>query len=299
MDFFMKVAMIVVNYNEAENTVKYVKKISEYENVHKIVVVDNASTELNGLDVLKEVQNEKVVMVESKKNGGYGYGNNFGVRYLEEQNEIYDYIIVSNVDIAIEESAIERCLQVLEDDEKIAIAAPRMVNAAHQPIRRSAWKMRTFWLDVIHSTRFLEAIFYKKLRAGEYSEKEYGQKILEVEAISGAFFIVKYPIFKEIDMFDENVFLFYEEDILAKKIEEKQYKIVSVNDVQFVHYESQTIGKTMNYYRKMKEMFCSKMYYHKTYNHIRRWKSVLFELLNIIRKLELCVEIPIRKILKK
>ena len=38
----MKVAMIVVNYNEAENTVKYVKKISEYENVHKIVVVDNA-----------------------------------------------------------------------------------------------------------------------------------------------------------------------------------------------------------------------------------------------------------------
>ena len=54
------------------------------------------------------------------------------------------------------------------------------------------------------------------------------------------------------DGFDENVFLFYEEDILAKKMKENGYKIYSINNAKVVHYESQTIGKVLNYYQKMK-----------------------------------------------
>lgn len=295
----MKVAMIVVAFNDAEETVKYVKKISEYQNIQRIVVVDNHSTELNTFNLLKEAENEKVVVLQSDKNGGYGYGNNFGIRYLEEKSEKYDYFIISNPDIEVEERAINRCLEVLEQNEKIAIVAPRMLNAENKPIRRSSWKMRTFGLDVIHSTRLLEACFYAKLRQGEYSEKEYAQDVLEVEAISGAFFIIKYSILKEIGMFDENVFLFYEEDILAKKLQEKGYKTVSVNDVKFIHYESQTIGKTLNYYNKMKQLYKSKMYYHTKYNHIAIWQKVIFQILNVFRKIELMIEIPIRKILKK
>lgn len=295
----MKVAMIVVAFNDAEETVKYVKKLSKYQSIQQIVVVDNHSTDLNAMSLLKQVESEKVAVLQSDKNGGYSYGNNFGIRYLEEKGEEYDYLIISNPDIEVEERAINRCLEVLRNDEKIAIAAPRMYNLKKQPIRRSSWKMRTFALDVIHSTRLLEACFYAKLRQGEYSTEEYTQDVLEVEAISGAFFMVKYEILKEIGMFDENVFLFYEEDILAKKLQEKGYKTVSVNDVKFIHYESQTIGKTLNYYNKMKQLYKSKMYYHEKYNHIKVWQKVIFQILNIFRKIELMLEIPIRKILKK
>lgn len=295
----MKVAVIVVAFNDAEETVKYVKQIKEYKNIQRIVVVDNHSTDLNAFKILKKVEDKKVVVLQSDKNGGYGYGNNFGVRYLEENGEKYDAIIISNPDVEIEESAINRCLEVLKNDERVAIAAPRMFHSNAKPIRRSSWKMRTFRLDVIHSTRLLEACFYSKLRKGEYSEKEYSQNLLEVEAISGAFFIIKYPILKEIGMFDENVFLFYEEDILAKKLQEKGYKTISVNNVKFIHYESQTIGKTLSYYNKMKQLYKSKMYYHKKYNHIKSWQIIIFQILNIFRKIELIIEIPIRKILKK
>lgn len=295
----MKVAVIIVNYNDAEETVKYVKKITEYENIDRIVIVDNLSTEPNTLDLLKSVENEKVVILQSNKNGGYSYGNNYGIKYLEQQGEKYDYLIISNPDIEVEESAISRCLEVLRSDEKLAIAAPRMYDSNDKPIRRSSWKMRTFGLDVIHSTRVLELIFYKKLRNGEYKESEYSNDLLEVEAISGAFFVVKYDILKEIGMFDENVFLFYEEDILAKKLKEKGYKTISVNDVKFIHYESQTIGKTLSYYNKMKQLYKSKMYYHKKYNNINAWKILIFGFLNICRRFELLIEIPLRKILKK
>lgn len=295
----MKVAVIIVNYNDAEQTVLYVNKIKNYKNIQRIIVVDNLSTEASSMDILRKINDEKVLIIQSDRNGGYSYGNNFGIKYLKKINEEYDYIIISNADIEVEEEAIEKCLQVFESDKSVGIVAPRMFNSDLKPIRRSSWKIRTFGLDVIHSTRLLELIFYKKLRSGEYSDEEYKQDLLQVEAISGAFFIVRYEALKEANYLDENVFLFYEEDILAKKMQENNYKIFSLNDVKFIHYESKSIGKTFNYYHKMKELYKSKMYYHKKYNKINFAQIFVFKLLNICRQIELLIEIPIRKIIKK
>lgn len=295
----MKVAVIVVNFNDSKDTIKYVNQITPYQNIHRIVVVDNCSTDANEMEHLRGLASEKVVVLQAEKNGGYQYGNNFGIRYLEENGEKYDYLVISNPDIEIEKKAIAECLQVLENEQDVAIVAPRMVNAQGKPARRSSWKMRTFALDVIHATRFLELLFYPKLRKGEYSEAEYSQKYLQVEAISGAFFVIKQEVWKQIGGFDETVFLFYEEDILAKKMQELGKKIVSVNHVKFFHYESQAIGKTLSYYRKMQQLYKSKMYYQIQYNHINIWQIAVFQLLNWMRKIELIFEIPLRKLLKK
>ena len=295
----MKVAVIIVNYNDADDTLKYVNTITEYEIINRIVVVDNNSTTTGTFDTLKKLESDKVKVIQSDKNGGYDYGNNFGIKYLDSLNEEYDYYIISNPDIEISEDTIKHCLEVINSDENIGIIAPRMFNKENNPIRRSSWKIRTFWLDVVHSTRILELLFYKILRNGEYSNKEYEQEILEVEAISGAFFIIRAKALKEIELLDDNVFLFYEEDILAHKLKEKQYKTISLNSEKFIHYESQTIGKSLSYYRKMKQMFKSKMYYHKTYNNINLLQVFVFHVLNICRKIELLIEIPIRKLLHK
>ena len=295
----MKVAVIIVNYNDAEQTVLYVNKIKEYKNIQKIVVVDNLSTKTDSMNVLRKIEDDKVNIIQSGKNGGYSYGNNFGVKYLESFDEKFDYIIISNADIEIDENAIDKCLQVLENDKNVGIIAPRMYNSLNKPIRRSSWKIRTFALDIIHSTRLLELIFYKKLRNGEYSNKEYEKVLLEVEAISGAFFVIRYDLLKKVNYLDENVFLFYEEDILAKKIKENGYKIISRNDVKFIHYESKTIGKTLNYYNKIKQLYKSKLYYHKTYNNITSLQIFIFKILNIFRRIELLIEIPLRKLFKK
>ena len=295
----MKIAVIIVNYNDVDDTIKYVKKITKYEIISRIVIVDNNSTSKNALENLKVLENEKVKVIQSDKNGGYNYGNNFGIKYLESQNEKYDYFIISNPDIEVSEKAIKHCLEEMEKDTKIAVISPRMFNKNSKPIRRSSWKKRTFTLDVIHSTRLLEIIFYKILRSGEYSEKDYEKEILEVQNISGAFFIIKSNILKDIGYFDENVFLFYEEDILAEKLAKTNYKIISLNSEKFIHYESQTIGKTLNYYKKTRELFKSKMYFQKEYNKINFLQSFIFYLLYVFRNIELIIEIPIRKLLNK
>lgn len=295
----MKVATIIVSFNDSDCTTKYVEKIEKYNLIDKIVVVDNMSTTTGAFENLKKLECEKVKVLQSDKNGGYDYGNNLGIKYLQNNNEQFDYYIISNPDIDVSEEAIRKCLDELEKNESVAVAAPRMFNKDMKPIRRSAWKMRTFGLDVIHSTRVLELIFYKLLRNGEYSSKEFEKDILEVEAISGAFFIIKSKILNEIGLLDENVFLFYEEDILAKKLAERNLKTISINTDKFIHYESQTIGKSLTYYKKMKQLFISKMYYQKKYNKINSIQVFIFHLLYFFRKIELIIEIPVRKILHK
>jgi len=295
----VRIAVIVVNYNSFEDTTKYVRKITKYESINRIIVVDNNSTRIGELENLKQVEDSKTTVIHSEKNKGYSYGNNFGVKYLENEGEKYDYTIISNSDIEIEENAIWECILFLERNDDTAVTAPRMHNKNNVPVRRSGWRLRTFWLDVIHSTRITELIFYFFLRKGEYSKKDYENKKLEVEAISGSFFIIKSNIFKEIKLFDENVFLFYEEDILGKKLKELDYKIYSINDVSFIHYESKTIGKMFSYYNKVKQLHKSKMYYQKQYNKIKLWQIAIFELLYMVRHVELLFEIPIRKFLNR
>lgn len=295
----MKTAVIIVNYNDIQNTVNYVEKIKEYEVINRILVVDNLSTTKDAFKTLKKLEDEKIHVIQSDKNGGYNYGNNYGIKYLENKKEEYDYLIISNPDIDVEEKAIKNSLEVLEKNEKVAVVAPRMFNIENKPIRRSAWKTRTFSLDVIHSTRLLEILFYPILRKGEYSEKQYSQKQLETEAISGAFFIIKTDVLQKNGLFDDKVFLFYEEDILGYQLKKLGYKIISLNSEKFIHYESQSIGKTFNYYQKIKQLYKSKIYYHRTYQKINKLQEFIFYILNICRKIELLIEIPIRKILKK
>lgn len=296
----MKLAVIVVNFNDINDTKKYVNQISKYEVIDKIVVVDNKSTKPeNSFELLKELDSSKVEVIQSERNGGYAYGNNFGIKYLENKNEYYNYYAISNPDIEISEDAIKKCIKALEKNEKIGVVAPRMFNGKGKPVRRSAWKYRTFGREVVHSSRILELLFYKVLRNGEYTEEDYTKEELKVEAISGAFFIIKKEALDKINKFDENVFLFYEEDILAKQLEENKYEIYSLNNISFKHYESQTIGKTFSYFKKMKELYISKMYYHKTYTKINKIQVLIFKVLHGIRILELLVEVPIRKMLKK
>lgn len=294
----MKTAIIVLNYNDYKNTKKYVETIREYKNIDKIVVVDNLSPN-HDYEKLLELKNDKIIVLQSEKNGGYSYGNNYGIKYLDSQNEKIDNIIISNPDVYVTEESIQRCIDELNIDEKTAVVAPCMRYSDNKIARRSSWKIRTYLRDVIHSTRLLELLFYGVLRNGEYSKSDYQNKKLKVECIAGSFFLIKHDIFKEIGYFDENVFLFYEEDILGAKLKKLGYDIYSLNDISFMHYESRTINKTFSAYRKLQVLNKSKLYFQKEYNHINGIQVALLKILFVIRNLEMPIEIFMRRLLRK
>ena len=76
--------ILVLNYNDSATTTAFVNTVKEYSNVGHVLIVDNKSTD-DSVKKLKELLSPKVVLLESDHNGGYGAGNNFGIRYLNER----------------------------------------------------------------------------------------------------------------------------------------------------------------------------------------------------------------------
>ena len=59
----MKAGIVILNYNDAENTIKMIEQIKEYTCLKKIVIVDNHSGD-DSVERLKPYENEKIILLE-------------------------------------------------------------------------------------------------------------------------------------------------------------------------------------------------------------------------------------------
>lgn len=294
----MSTAIVILNYNDYENTKKLVKNIKEYKILDKIVIVDNKSTNNDELKRLNTLICDKVDVIVSDKNGGYSYGNNYALKYIDKKygEQKFEYVIISNPDVYVKEYDIEKTIEFLNNNKKCVIASPRMYYT-NGPARRSAWKNRKIITDIANSTRITQAILFHFFKKGEYSKKDFKNSVLEVDSIAGSFFVANHKLFKNIGYFDENTFLFYEEDIIGVKAKEKGYSIFSLNNLSFIHYESKTIGKIMNIFKKQDILFNSRIYFQKEYNKANSFQIMIFMILRYIRKVELIFETLIKKVI--
>ena len=78
------VDVLILNYNDAKTTLEYVEKVKNYKNIRKILVVDNCSTD-DSTQMFQKNVSDKLEVISSGRNGGYGAGNNYGIRYLADK----------------------------------------------------------------------------------------------------------------------------------------------------------------------------------------------------------------------
>ena len=90
-----RTAAVVVNYNDSETTLAQIRRIRDYAALDRIIVVDNASTD-RSLAALRAVAGGKVTVLAAKRNGGYGAGNNLGIRYAAKKG--IQYALIANPD---------------------------------------------------------------------------------------------------------------------------------------------------------------------------------------------------------
>ncbi len=180
----------------------------------------------------------------------------FGCKVMPDN---IDCIIISNPDILFKESDITKLLEGFEN-EKNAIVSP--VIEENGTLNRG-WKFQTALTDAMSNINFIGRIFKKKIL---YDSSHYNIDFSKVDVVSGCFFLIRKDIFEQIGYFDENIFLYYEENIIAKKISNLNMNIVVNNKVRVIHNHSVSINKTYNKINKFKILAKSQRYYHKNYN---------------------------------
>lgn len=236
----MITGVIVLNYNNSSDTINCVESILAVNTAPiKIVIVDNGS-DLDDVKLLKKYIQDRfqtyleivhdnnprilpeITLVPSSKNVGYACGNNLGLKLIDKDSEIDSVLIVNN-DILFIEDIIPVLKKRYIELDKCGILSPLLyvkdgVNFDYTCARSSPsdWSLLMKYLagDVssLGFSNYMDSKYYL------LKNNKCPQTTIKVDLPSGSCMFINKKLFREINWFDENTFLYYEENILYKKL---------------------------------------------------------------------------------
>ncbi len=164
------------------------------------LVVDNASTDETV--ALAEAQGARVI--RNARNEGYGRANNVGVRTADTE-----FLLVVNPDCMVERGAAAALVDAARRYPDGGLFAPKIV----EPSGRVFFQPRSLLSPYLHNPQ--------------------GRLVLpEGEAcapfFSGACFLIRRDLFLRLGGFDENIFLFYEDDDLCRRVADAGHALIYV-----------------------------------------------------------------------
>lgn len=273
----MKNVFVIVNYNDYENTSKLILNIKNYKVIDEILVIDNCSKD-ESFHKLNKIKLKKIKVIRTDKNNGYGSAINVAAKYCEEKYNNCN-LIVSNSDIIIkdEKDLIDLIKEI--NDRNCAVVAP-LIN--QKGIHSMGWKIPNVFDEIIMSIPKINKIYENRII--KYNPNYFHSRIKEVEVVSGCFFIIRLKSLKNINYFDENIFLYYEENTISYKLKQLNEKIFLNPNIEIIHNHSLTINKNINEYNKLKELKKSQYYF---YKNVKKSNKIGLMILKKINKIVL------------
>lgn len=268
----MAFSCVLLNYNDALETLRAARRIMAFECVDHIVVVDNASTD-DSLDVLKGVLSagfKKASLLKNRRNGGYGYGNNQGVKYAYEKLGA-ELVLIANPDAIWDEDLIKSMMSVFKKDRGTAAVGAVALNDfdkegefSYAELKNSGWKYRSFLRELLHCGPICKRLFSKFL---DYPQSYYGsfEGEVPVYAVHGSLLMVDAKKFLKVKGYDESIFLYDEEYVLGYKFKKAGYRTYMIKK-GFIHTGSHSIsGSGFSAYLRQKMRQEAELIYFKKY----------------------------------
>lgn len=267
--------------------------IRNYSCFDEIIVVDNCSTD-SSYESLNAINDSKMHVIETNYNGGYGYGNNAGMKYAF-YNLGCDYSIIANPDVEFSEDLIVKCLNYMSSNLKIGVISAIQKDSRGVDVLRSAWKLPK-------KLQYILSICQISPRGGKLSvyykrEELYAERAKVVGCVAGSLLCISKEAFQLTGGYDEKVFLYCEETILGYKLAKAGLKSILLTDTSYLHFHGATIGKAYKqYYKRQKLLNKSHHYVVKNYLKANIFERILDLLFCEIALLKSYMSFILRKI---
>ncbi|MFV0240956.1 MAG: glycosyltransferase family 2 protein [Lacrimispora sphenoides] len=270
----MNISCIILNYNDPETTISLVNSIVNYKILDSIVIVDNCSTD-DSVSRLQAAAGGKVHLISTERNGGYGYGNNQGIRYAYGTLHA-SHVLIANPDVKVTEG----CIQAMKDSflkiSRLGVAAAVTRDGTGE-VALSSWRINGLMGDLLDTGLITRRIFARWLNDRPELKTDFEkERYVYVDAVLGSLFMADINALMECGLYDEDVFLYYEEKILGFQLKKKGYGTVLLLNQSYVHLHSVSINKNVkSILKKQAILHESKLHYYKNYLGINRFQECL------------------------
>ena len=203
----------------------------------KIIVVDNSGSIDFKKNIEDKYQNTKCLL--SSENLGMGSGNNLGLKHAGT-----DYVLILNPDVVLEKNSIDELIEASKKIDKFGIMAPLV---------KSIGKINYKLLKKNYSINN-EDIPFKVKSVDGFAMLLNLQELNQINS------------FKNFNFFDENIFLFLENDDLCKRLIDINQNIYVVPKSKINHLGASGVNKKFSYEIELSRNWhwiWSKFYYNK------------------------------------
>lgn len=199
----MSVAVVILNWNAAQDTIQCARRITPWNSVQPtIIVVDNASRDGSPEIISRECPSIQVV--RNPINQGFAGGSNRGIREALRRGDAP--ILLLNNDAQIEEKDVIRLLETLQGNERIGLVGPLLFDAKGKERLLAA------------GGRDPARHHHSHIRTLQSSEP-----IQIVECVPGTVILVEADVFRKIGLLDERYFFASEVVDLCLRAQQQGY----------------------------------------------------------------------------
>jgi len=225
------IAVIIINYNSGKLTRECIDSIIDKTatTLHfQIIVVDNCSENEDYLQLKQFCDNhtfKNLQLIRSRINTGFGGGNMMGFHFANAH-----YVAFVNNDTLFLNDCLSILKLAIEKDSNIAIVGGQSYKETGE--RMVAFDHFASIAKELFGRDFLEKINPKKYpkRKSEYTNP------VQVNYVQGSFMLARTSDFNEVGGFDTNIFLYYEETDLCKRLEKTGKSSFLIPDAKYIHY---------------------------------------------------------------
>lgn len=219
----MDLSIIIVNYNTRQLLKRCLESIKK-ENLKdfEVIVIDNSSTD-RSVDYLNSLKWPNLRLIENKINLGFAKAVNQGLK-----NAQGEYFLLLNSDIVVKPQAIEKMIDFASKHSKVGVVGGRLFHPDGS-LQGSCFYLPTlgrvikeFWLG---NKNFSVVKKFAPV----------GLKPVEVEAVTGATFLIPRNVFKKVGFFDERFFMYFEDLDYCRRVRQNGFKVYYHPQAEFIH----------------------------------------------------------------
>lgn len=220
------VFIVVLNFNGKTTLSKCLSSLyqSDYPEF-EVVVVDNDSKD-GSFEQAKQLFS-RANFIKNPTNAGFSKGNNIGIRFALEK--FADYVFILNNDAFVEKSTLSVLIRTMQRNPGVGISSPLIFSADNKiwfAGGHISWiRMKTFHLQKLPSI-----------------------SPFSTDYISGCAMLVKKEVFKEIGLFDERFFLYYEDTDLSIRAKKAGFDLSIIPEAKVQHLEQSESKNNMKLY---------------------------------------------------